>query len=159
MEGFLAPRSLKDFDPNQFATLHIAGGHGSHHDLVGNADVEQAATAMHDCGQIVTAVCHASPALGKLLEGGPATGFSPQIDSIMLKAGYVLPEFDPPYDAHTGLVDLGVDFNLIDRAQSLVNIHHTETYHRDGKPPVVTGTGPEATDNVARQAFDWLSGQ
>ncbi|TNE47849.1 MAG: hypothetical protein EP343_18105 [Deltaproteobacteria bacterium] len=54
---------------------------------------------------------------------------------------------------------LGLTFNLLDHAASLVNIHHTETYERDGKPPVVTGTGPEATDNVARQAFDWLEEQ
>lgn len=156
LEGFSSPRSLENFDPSQFATIHIAGGHGSHHDLVGNPRVEQAATRMHERGQVVTAVCHASPSLGKLLEGGPATGFSPQIDAIMLKAGYVLPEFHPPYDAHEGLVKLGVDFTLIDRAQALMNIHHTETYNRPGLPPVITGTGPEATDNVARQALDWL---
>jgi putative intracellular protease/amidase len=155
VEGFASPRSLKDFDPSQFAAIHVAGGHGSHHDLVGNPLVESAAVRMHEQGKIVTAVCHASPSLGKLLQGGPATGFSPQIDAFMMKAGFVLPEFHPPYDAHQGLVDIGVDFSFIDRMQSLTNIHHTETYLKNGVP-VVTGTGPEATDDVARIAFDWL---
>jgi putative intracellular protease/amidase len=155
LEGFAAPRSLKQFDPSQFAAIHVAGGHGSHHDLVGNPLVEDAATRMHAQGKMVTAVCHATPSLGKLLAGGPATGFSPQIDALMMKAGFVLPEFHPPYDAHRGLEKLGVDFNLIDRMQALTNIHHTETYLKNGIP-VVTGTGPEATDDVARIAFDWL---
>jgi hypothetical protein len=42
--------------------------------------------------------------------------------------------------------------------QSLTNIHHTETFMKDGVP-VVTGTGPEATDDVARHAFDWIQDQ
>ena len=159
MAGFAQPRPLSSLDPDAFATLHIAGGHGSHHDLVGNPVVEAAATKLHEQGKIVTAVCHASPALGGLLEGGPATGFSPQLDAVMLKAGYVLDEFDPPYDAHEGLKALGAKLTVFDRAQALVNIHHTERYDRPGRAPVVTGTGPEATDNVARQAFDWLASQ
>jgi hypothetical protein len=39
--------------------------------------------------------------------------------------------------------------------QSLTNIHHTETFVKDGVP-VVTGTGPKATDDVARRAFGWI---
>lgn len=154
--GFAEPRPLASLDPAAFATVHVAGGHGSHYDLVGNPEVERVAMAIHTQGRIVTAVCHATPSLGRLLEGGPATGFSPQIDAAMVKAGYVLPEFVPPYDAHQGLVEIGVNVTLIDRFQALVNIHHTERFVRSNGVPVVTGTGPEATDDVARIAFDWL---
>ncbi len=157
MEGFLAPHSLARFDPSRFASIHVAGGHGSHHDLVGNPLVERAVTAIHDENKPVTAVCHATPSLGRLLAGGPATGFSPELDAIMLKAGYVLPEFQPTYDAHQGLIDAGADFHLIDRAQAFANIHHTEVDRRPGRAPVITGTGPEATDDVARLVFDLLA--
>lgn len=155
MNAFAEARSLKDFDPDDFATLHIAGGHGSPQDLVSNTLVESAATKMHEQGKVITAVCHATPALGKLLKGGNATGFSPQIDQMNAKAGFILPEFIPPYDAHKGLRDLGAKFNVIDTAQALANINHTETFNRNGTP-IITGTGPEATDNVAREALKWL---
>jgi putative intracellular protease/amidase len=156
LEGLSRPRSLADFDATAFATLHIAGGHGSHHDLVGNPAVERAATALHERGQVVTAVCHATPALGALVRGGPATGFSPKLDAVTLRKGWVLPEFDPPYDAHQGLRDLGATVSKLGAAQAFVNVHHTETFVKDGVP-VVTGTGPEATDDAARIAFDWLA--
>jgi putative intracellular protease/amidase len=156
MEGFRHPRTASSFDPSQFAALHVAGGHGSNRDLVGNAAVERAATSLYEAGGMVTAVCHATPALGKLLAGGKATGFSPAIDGVMLKLGYVLREFDPPYDAHEGLRKLGADLSFFDRAESLFNIHHTEVIERRGRAPLWTGTGPEATDDVARKAFDWL---
>lgn len=155
MHAFAEARSLKNFDPDDFATLHIAGGHGSPQDLVGNAVVEGAATQMHAQGKIITAVCHATPALGQLLKGGNATGFSPQLDRLNAKNGFILPEFIPPYDAHQGLRDLGAKFTAVDTAQAFANINHTETFHRNGTP-IVTGTGPEATDNVAREALKWL---
>ncbi len=156
LEGLSRPRSLSDFDASAFATMHIAGGHGSHHDLVGNPAVERAATSLHDKGQVVTAVCHATPALGDLVRGGPATGFSPKLDAVTLKKGWVLPEFDPPYDAHQGLRELGATVTKLGAAQAFVNVNHTETFVRNGVP-VVTGTGPEATDDAARIAFDWLA--
>ena len=157
MDGFAVPRPLSSFNADDFATIHIAGGHGSHHDLVGNALVEMAANAMYNRGQVVTAVCHATPSLGSLLYGGIATGFSPEIDKIMEAAGYVLPEFIPTYNAHQGLKDIGVSFTLLDSFEALVNIHHWEVFYKDGEVPIYTGTGPEATDNIARLSFDWLS--
>jgi putative intracellular protease/amidase len=152
MDGLLHPRSLASFDATQFATMHVAGGHGSHHDLVGNAQLEKAALDLNAAGKPVSAVCHASPSLGKLLSGHAATGFSPTIDAVMVKAGFVLPEFHPPYDAHQGLREVGAQVNSV---ASLVNIHQTERFETNGAP-VITGTGPEATDNVARQIFEAL---
>jgi putative intracellular protease/amidase len=136
-------------------TIHIAGGHGAHHDIVGNPLVEKAATQIHEQGKIVTAVCHATPALGKLLAGGPATGYSPELDAVNVKLGFVLPEFNPPYNAHDGLRKLGAKVSLTESVASFVNVNHTETFN-SGTAPIVTGTGPEATDNVARQALSWI---
>jgi hypothetical protein len=71
----------------------------------------------------------------------------------MVKLGYVLNEFHPPYDAHQGLKELGARVN---GAAALLNIHHVESFAKNGGA-VITGTGPEATDNVARQVFDVLA--
>lgn len=156
MQGFAAPRPISSLQASNFASIHIAGGHGSHYDLVGNPAVANAASRVYYQNKVVTAVCHASPALGSLLQGGKATAFSPQIDVIMVKAGYVLPEFQPPYDAHQGLQQLGVQLTALDRTESFVNIHHWEVYYKNSGIPIYTGTGPEATDDVARRAFNWL---
>lgn len=156
VDGMATPHSLKNFDATKFATVHIAGGHGSNQDLVGHPLVESAATKMHERGRVVTAVCHATPALGSLLKGGNATGFSPQLDALNVRAGTVLPEFDPPYDAHQGLRDIGAKLNLVDSVQAFANLNHKEVFEKDGVP-IVTGTGPEATDDVARFALDWLA--
>jgi putative intracellular protease/amidase len=156
LEGLLQPRSMKSFDESAFATMHIAGGHGSHHDLIGHAHIERAARSLNEAGKPVSAVCHATPALGALLQGENVTGFSPQFDAIMARAGYVLPEFIPPYDAHAGLRALGAKVSTVEA----FNIHHTERF--DAGPhgaPVMTGTGPEATDNVAQQMFAYLKGR
>ncbi|HEY8209871.1 MAG TPA: hypothetical protein VIG99_20425 [Myxococcaceae bacterium] len=156
LEAFQSPRPIADFDPKQFAALHVAGGHGSNQDLVGNKDVERAGLAMHDAGKVVTAVCHATPSLGKLLEGSRATGFSPQLDAISTAAGYVLPEFNPTYDAHQGLRQIGATVDAVGVAKAFANPSFTELVNKDGVP-VMTGTGPEATDDVARFAFGWLA--
>jgi len=156
LEAFRSPRPMADFDPQQFAALHVAGGHGSNQDLVGNKDVERAGLAMHEAGKVVTAVCHATPALGKLLEGSRATGFSPQLDAVSTAAGYVLPEFVPTYDAHQGLRQIGATVDALGVAKAFANPNHTELVNKDGIP-VMTGTGPEATDDVARFAFGWLA--
>lgn len=151
VKGLAAPRSLASFKAEDFASLHVAGGHGSHHDLIGHELLEKAALELNEAGKLVTAVCHATPALGSLLEGESATGFSPQYDAALFHAGYVLPEFDPPYNAHQGLRELGAKVSTL----KALNIHHTERLEKNGVP-VITGTGPEATDNVARQAFTYL---
>lgn len=156
LEAFQSPRPIADFDPSQFAALHVAGGHGSNQDLVGNKDVERAGLAMHQAGKVVTAVCHATPALGKLLEGSRATGFSPQLDAVSTAAGYVLPEFIPTYDAHQGLRQIGATVDAVGVAKAFANPNFTELVNKDGIP-VMTGTGPEATDDVARFAFGWLA--
>jgi len=154
IDGLMHPRSMASFDASKVATMHVAGGHGSHHDLIGHAGVERAGLELNRAGKLVTAVCHATPALGKLLEGGRATGFSPQFDQVMLRAGYILPEFQPPYDAHEGLRRLGADVSTL----KALNINHTETQKKNGTP-IITGTGPEATDDVARKAFEFLRRQ
>ena len=55
-----------------------------------------------------------------------------------------------------GLRDVGAKLNVIDSVQAFANINHKEVFEKDGVP-IVTGTGPEATDDVARFALDWLA--
>lgn len=152
LEGLRHPRSMACFDASRVAALHIAGGHGSHHDIVGHPDVERAARETNAANKPITAVCHATPALGRdLLAGRPATGFSPALDLLTSAAGYVLPEFLPPYDAHEGLRKRGAEV----RSLLALDINHTEHFEAGGAP-VMTGTGPEATDDVARWVFGVL---
>jgi putative intracellular protease/amidase len=157
-EAFQAPRplALEDgsfaFDASRFGTLHVAGGHGSPHDVVDNPSVERAAREVHEKGRIISAVCHATSALGPLLKGGNTTGFPNVVDQVMVRLGYVLDEFKPPFHTHKDLRErVGARVSAV---RATLNPAHTEVYRPgSGRAEIHTGTGPIATAPMARKKY------
>jgi putative intracellular protease/amidase len=156
--AFLEPRplALEDgtftFDASRFGTFHVAGGHGSPHDVVNNQAVERAAREMHEQGRIISAVCHATSALGPLLSGGNTTGFPNVVDQVMMRLGYVLDEFKPPFHTHKDLRErVGARVSAI---RATLFPMHTEVYRPgSGRAEIHTGTGPIATAPMARKKY------
>jgi putative intracellular protease/amidase len=161
-DAFHAPRplALEDgsfvFDASKFGTFHVAGGHGSPHDVVANWAVERAAKEMHERGRIISAVCHATSALGPLLQGGNTTGFPKLVDEVMMRLGYVLDEFKPPFHTHKDLRErVGARVSTI---RATLNPAHTEVFRPGpGRAEIHTGTGPIATAPMARKKYDSIA--
>jgi putative intracellular protease/amidase len=157
-DAFLAPRplALDDgsfvFDASRYGTFHVAGGHGSPHDLVNSRAVERAAREMHEKGRIISAVCHATSALGPLLQGGNTTGFPKLVDDVMGRLGYLLEEFDPPFHTHRDLRErVGARVSAV---RATLFPMHTEVYRPgQGRAEIHTGTGPIATAPMARKKY------
>jgi putative intracellular protease/amidase len=157
-QAFWAPRPLVlddgsfVFDASRFGTFHVAGGHGSPHDVVNNPAIERAAREMHEKGKVISAVCHATSALGPLLKGGNTTGFPKLVDDVMGGLGYLLDEFRPPFHTHKDLRErVGARVSAI---RATLNPAHTEVFRPgDGRADIHTGTGPIATAPMARKKY------
>jgi len=82
--GLEGSRALADVDPDRYAAVYLAGGHGAMWDFPGNARLASVAESTLRRGGIVSAVCHGSAGLlgmkdtsgGPLVRGRRVTGFA-----------------------------------------------------------------------------------
>ena len=133
---------LAEIDPAAYDAIVFAGGHGTMWDFRGNPDVQRIASAIHDRGGVVAAVCHGPAALvdvrlvsGKyLVDGKRVTGFS-NAEEEAAKLTEVM-----PFLLESALIERGGRYEKADLWQ--------ERVVSDGK--LVTGQNPASAAGVGR---------
>jgi putative intracellular protease/amidase len=133
---------LAEIDPAAYDAVVFAGGHGTMWDFRGNPDVQRIASAIHDKGGVVAAVCHGPAALvdvtlvsGKyLVDGKRVTGFS-NAEEEAAKLTEVM-----PFLLESALIERGGRYEKADLWQ--------ERVVTDGK--LVTGQNPASAAGVGR---------
>jgi hypothetical protein len=74
------------------------------------------------------------------------------VDQVMMRLGYLLDEFKPPFHTHKDLSErVGA---RVSRVRATLFPAHTEVYRPgDGRAEIHTGTGPIATAPMARKKY------
>ncbi|MBC2604028.1 type 1 glutamine amidotransferase domain-containing protein [Puniceicoccus vermicola] len=84
VEGLATTLSLEEVDPDEFAAVFFAGGHGAMWDFPEDSDLQETAVSIYESGGAVGAVCHGPAALvniqlsdgSYLVEGKKVGGFT-----------------------------------------------------------------------------------
>jgi putative intracellular protease/amidase len=138
----------EEVDPDDYAAIYFAGGHGTMWDFPGNEALARLAAQFYDSGRVVGAVCHGVAGLldarladGRyLLEGHEVTGFANVEERLM---GY---RSKVPYLTETRMRERGARYS-----RSLPFTAHAVV---DGR--LVTGQNPSSTKKVAQEVVALL---
>ena len=115
-EAFMArlrsTRAASEVDATRFDAIFYAGGHGTMWDFPDDPSLQHLATAIHEKGGYVAAVCHGVAGLlnieradgSKLIEGATVTGYSDVEELVAGDRRYV------PYSLQGALRDRGATF-------------------------------------------------
>ena len=162
VNAFATVRPMSDMQTKDVDALFLPGGHGSHVDMNENPALHAKIEELHSQGKVLSAVCHATSTLGgaeengrSILAGRDVTGFPAPVDERAVAAGMVLPEFQPPYDNDAALRAQGANLRRLDIFLATVNPNYTRV-DTSRNPPVVTGMGPKAADDAAREVIKLL---
>jgi putative intracellular protease/amidase len=140
-------------DPLAFDALYLPGGHGCLFDVNRNPLLHSAVKTMYDHGGLLAAVCHATSTFAfvkkagrSIIEGHAITGFPHALDSILIKAGLVRPEFLPlPLINDDELKNAGAQHSTVDETLAFINPRHWTA-----SLPFITGMGPKSAAPVAK---------
>jgi putative intracellular protease/amidase len=136
-------------DPDDYAAIYFAGGHGTMWDFPGNEELARLAGRLYDDGRVVGAVCHGVAGLldfqladGRyLLDGQEVTGFANVEEKLMGLSSKV------PYLTETRMKERGAKYR-----RGLPFMAHAVVDSR-----LVTGQNPGSTKKVAQEVVALLS--
>ncbi|WP_284653266.1 DJ-1/PfpI family protein [Flavobacterium terrisoli] len=148
VENTLKP---SDINPNDYAAIHYAGGHGTMWDFADNKPLASIAAKIYENGGIVSAVCHGPAGLvniqlsdGKfLVEGKKINAFTNE-EEVAVKLDKVV-----PFLLESKLIERGAIFEKSGLWQS-----HVVTDQR-----VVTGQNPQSAKAVGEAVLEALKHQ
>jgi putative intracellular protease/amidase len=135
-------------DPDDYAAIYFAGGHGTMWDFPGNEALAKLAARLYDDGGVVGAVCHGVAGLldvqladgSYLLDGHEVTGFANVEEKLMGLSSKV------PYLTETRMKERGANYS-----RGLPFMAHAVV---DGR--LVTGQNPGSTKKVAQEVVTLL---
>jgi putative intracellular protease/amidase len=148
LENTLRPEQV---NPDDYAAIYYAGGHGTMWDFPGNEALASIAARIYEKGRIVASVCHGATGLvdirlsnGKhLIDGKKVTGFANIEERLMGLTSKV------PFLTEDKMKERGAEYR-----RGLPFLPHVEVSER-----LVTGQNPMSTKAVAREVLRLLKGQ
>lgn len=131
---------LKNVNPQDFAVIYFAGGHGTMWDFPDNIDVNKVTAAIYENGGIVAAVCHGPSALtdvklsdgSYLIEGKKINSFTNEEEKEVEKDDIV------PFLLETRLKERGAVFEKGEKWENKVVV--------DGR--IITGQNPQSAASL-----------
>ena len=136
-------------DPNDYAAIYYAGGHGTMWDFPQDSDLATLAAAIYEQGGVVAAVCHGPAGLVNLTLS----------DGTYLVEGKKVSSFTDEEEAAVGLTDV-VPFLLQSELERRGGKHEQAPNFADfavADQRLVTGQNPASAASVARLTVQALS--
>lgn len=144
------PMSIDEVNPDEYAAIYFAGGHGTMWDFPDNPSLQEAARKIYENGGIVSAVCHGPAALCNvrlsdgeyLLSGHVTTGFA-DFEERLIRMNNEL-----PFSLEQKLKERGALYKM-------AKIPFTACIAESGR--VITGQNPASAKGVALRVLKQLN--
>ncbi|MEN9918545.1 MAG: hypothetical protein RL662_981 [Bacteroidota bacterium] len=138
-----------DVNPEAYAAIHYAGGHGTMWDFADNTELASIATQIYEKGGVVSAVCHGPAGLvniklsdgSYLVAGKKINGFTNE-EEVAVKLEKVV-----PFMLETKLIERGAIFEKTEMWQAHVVVDQR----------VVTGQNPQSATKVGEAILSELT--
>jgi putative intracellular protease/amidase len=154
---------LKDFlhidnlDVDQIDAIFLPGGHGCVFDVNISRKLHKKIYHAYKKNKVLAAVCHGTSAFSFVKDGAHSivhdkelTGFPDALDNILIKSGLVYEDYIPlPYMNEEKMKEAGAKISPFNFLQSIINPKHVKVDY-----PFITGIGPKASEDVAREVID-----